>query len=251
MKDYDGEQVADTLHWRNGNKNTNGIWIPKTILNEDHTGVAHVIGNGPSRLKHKLYLLHGQTGGEGGPHSVGQSYGCNQLYQDFNPTFLFCVNPEILSWIAESDYWKENIVYTTRKNLLKYPEKFYLYPHYENMFMGPAALRLACADGHKKIFLIGFDFYISAGYEKQIYPATEKSYVPVVDFSNLQQKLIKQVVTIMKMYDDVEFYHVLGEQVTSPNAMFEEFKWVPNLKTLGLLEYINLAQLGALHNFSK
>jgi len=244
--EYEGETISDSVHWRDGNKDSNGVWMPKSIINEDHTGVAHVIGNGPSRLKHRLELLHGQVGGEGGPHSVGQSYGCNQLYQDFNPTFLFCVNPEILGWIAESNYWEDNIVYTTRRNLIKYPGKFHLYPHYQSLFMGPAALRLACADGHKKIFIIGCDFYLP-NTQSHIYPATEKSYLPIDDTANLREKILKQFITIMQLYDDVQFYYVIEEQVNDPVHIIEEFNWVPNVKAIGSMQYINLAELGAIH----
>ena len=68
--DYEGEMVSDSLHWRDGNKDSNGVWIPKTILNDEHTKTAHIIGNGPSREKISLFLLDGQSGGEGGVTSV-------------------------------------------------------------------------------------------------------------------------------------------------------------------------------------
>lgn len=243
-REYEGETVSDSLHWRDGNKDSNGVWMPKTIINEGHTGVAHVIGNGPSRLKHKLQLLHGQVGGEGGVHSVGQSYGCNQLFQDFNPTFLFCVNPEILQWIVDSNYYEDNIVYTTRKNLIKFPGKFHLYPHYEPLFMGPAALRLACADGHKKIFMIGCDFYMP-NTQSHIYPATDHSYLEIDDTAKLREKLIRQFITIMEMYEDVEFYYVIPEQVNNPGHLIDAFNWLDNVKCIGSLQYINMAELGA------
>lgn len=242
---YEGEMVSDSLHWRDGFRDSHGVWIPKTIVNEEHTGVAHIIGNGPSRLKINLDLLHGQYGGEGGVTDVGQSYGCNQIFEDFNPTFLFCVNPEILDNIAKSEYCDNNIVYTTRKNILKFPGKFHLYPHWHSLFMGPAALRLACADGHKKIYMIGFDFYLQ-GDDQHIYPATDRSYIPIIDPTNLQQKLVKQVVSIVNQYKEIEFYHVLDTFNTKVKACFDEFRWLENLETIGMGQYINKTCLGAI-----
>jgi len=74
--EYDGEMVTDSLSWRDGNKTEHGTWTPKIIINNDPSGSAFVLGNGPSRLKHNLELLAGQHGGEE-IISVGQSYGCN------------------------------------------------------------------------------------------------------------------------------------------------------------------------------
>jgi hypothetical protein len=241
--DYEGEMVSDSLHWRDGNKDSNGVWIPKTILNDEHTKTAHIIGNGPSREKINLFLLDGQSGGEGGITSVGQSYGCNQTFEEFNPTFLFCVNTEILEQMVLTGYYEDNIVYTTRNNLLKFPGKFHLYPHWQKLYMGPAAMRMACADGHKRVYLIGFDFYF--GEVHHLYPATDTSYLPMGNTETIRSKLLKQVCNIIKLYDDVEFFHVLNTFNNKVEHQFEEFKWLPNIKPIGLFEYTNQTGLGA------
>ena len=57
--EYEGEMVTDSLSWRDGNKESNGVWIPKTIFNEDHTETAFVLGNGPSILKYDYNLFDG------------------------------------------------------------------------------------------------------------------------------------------------------------------------------------------------
>ena len=46
------------------------------------SGVVPVIGNSKSRENFDLNLLKGQSGGEGGVTSVGQTYACNLIYKD-------------------------------------------------------------------------------------------------------------------------------------------------------------------------
>jgi len=243
--DYEGERVVDTLHWRDANKEENSVWIPKTIINDDHSETAFVIGNGPSRLKYNLELLNGQHGGAGGIKSVGQSYGCNMLFKDFSPTFLICSNQEICDEIAKTNYCEDNIVYSIRKCIVKHPGLFHLYPHWQNMFAGPAAVRLACADGHKRIFMLGFDFYNES--TKHLYPEMTKSYKTIDSLDVLNDKLKIQLRNIFDLYDDVEFYHVQPERANYAEHVIEEWNWCPNVKTIGMLQFINLAQLGAVH----
>ena len=93
--DYAGETVSHNVSWKNRNDPNSMIWVEKTITNDTHNKVAHVIGNSTSRKDFDLNLLTGQTGGADGVQSVGQTYGCNQLYKDFAPTFLISVNKKI------------------------------------------------------------------------------------------------------------------------------------------------------------
>ena len=71
--DYLGEMVSANTSWKTRNDPDSMTWVEKTILNDDHDGVAHVIGNSKSRNKFDLRLLKGQVGGARGVRSVGQS----------------------------------------------------------------------------------------------------------------------------------------------------------------------------------
>lgn len=243
--EYEGERVVDSLHWRDANKEENSIWMPKSIINEDHSETAFVIGNGPSRLKYNLEFFNGQHGGAGGIKSVGQSYGCNMLFQDFAPTFLICTNEEICAEIAKTNYCEENIVYSTRKCIKKYPGNFHLYPHWSQMYAGPAATRIACADGHKRVFLVGFDFYNDS--TEHLYPEMGRSYKPLTSPEERNEPLKKQLGMIFELYDDVEFYHVQPERAIFTEHLIEEWNWYPNVQTIGMQTFLNLGQLGAIH----
>ena len=80
-KQYDGETVNTNLIIRNGQK------IQETDYYKDRVkavprGNAYIIGNGPSRKNFDLNTLS----------ATGQTYGCNALYRDFVPDFIFSID---------------------------------------------------------------------------------------------------------------------------------------------------------------
>jgi hypothetical protein len=242
-RDYEGEMLSENISWKQGKKSNNQIWVPKTIVqDESDVGVAHVIGNGRSRKKFDLRLLHGQHGGANGAESVGQSYGCNSLYTEFDPTFLICMHVDLCRNLEKTDYCEENIVYSNPKNISRYPGMFHLYPQIPSgFFAGPLALNLACADGHTDVYMLGFDFY--EVNDTHIYPKSTNAYGPLPEsVTTLNSKIENQLTEIMTVYDDVNFFRVVQHKGLE---IPENWKWLKNYNQIGYGEYVSLAQLGA------
>lgn len=238
--DYTGEMVSVATSWRDRRDPDKMTWVEKTIINDDHDGIAHVIGNSTSRLGFNLDLLNGQTGGSQGVRSVGQTYGCNLLYKDFAPTFLICTNKDLCAEISETDYCEDNIVYSQIKNILNHPNKFHLYP---NIFMGSVgslATRIACADGHKIIYLLGMTTYLKD--EDNLYIGQHDCYKAPNDLAATNKKFVDEMCRIFQTYSDVEFYFVYKDKGLMPEA----YNWCNNVKEISVMEYINLASLGAI-----
>mgnify|MGYP001290033955 CR=1 FL=1 len=237
-KDYTGETVSQNVSWKNRNDPSSMVWAEKTILNEDHNGVAHIIGNSKSRLDFDLNLIkYGQTGGADGVKSVGQTYGCNLLYKDFAPDFLVCTNRVLCKELSESEYCKDNIVFSNVKNILEFSNCFHLYPNFRQKSTGALALQLACADGHKKIFLLGMTTYTDS--KDNVYHSNEAYGDVHVQGAN--NKFVNDCANIFLLYDDVQFYYV-AEYI---GLMPEAYNWIPNVKEINKLQYYNLASLGA------
>ena len=238
-KDYLGETVSQNTNWKEKNNPDSMIWVDKTVFNEDHSGTAHVIGNSKAREGYDLNLLkYGQTGGKDGVKSVGQTYGCNLLYRDFSPDFLICTNKSICDDIAKNGYGNDNIVFSNVKNILNHSKSFHLYPHFKPAGAGALALRLACADGHKKIFLLGMTGYTSP--DDNIYYQQHEAYKDA-NVQGANDKFVRDCSRIFHTYDDVEFYYVAKYLGLMP----EEYNWIPNVKEITKLQYYNLASLGA------
>ena len=89
---YTGETVITKITIRGGKK------IQETTFYEDQVkavprGNAYIIGNGPSRKEFNLNTLK----------TSGQTYGCNALYRDFVPDYLFMVDSKITKGICDSN----------------------------------------------------------------------------------------------------------------------------------------------------
>lgn len=238
--------VSANTSWKTRNDPSSMTWVERTIFNEDHGGIAHVIGNSKSRKDFDLNLLNGQVGGSKGVKSVGQSYGCNLLYKDFHPTFLITTNKHICRDIAETGYAEDNVVFANVKNILAYPGNFHLYPKLFSASAGNLAMRLACADGHKTVFMIGMTGYRESTDNMYIddnwYLGDDVQVYTEVNVQGANDKFITDSCKIFLTYSDVQFYYVDKDLGLMPEA----FNWCPNVKEITYMQYYNLASLGAI-----
>ena len=125
--EYNGEDIIVERRQENQQWYATTEHVPNAITNNQISGRAVVIGNGPNRLTFDLNLLKKPQGLLGS--KTVQTYGCNALYRDFTPDFLVAVgNNGIIPEIADSNFVVNNIVYTSAIHLLEHPGKFYLIP---------------------------------------------------------------------------------------------------------------------------
>ena len=145
-----GKKIQETAYYKDKVKN-----IPR--------GNAYCIGNGPSRKGFDLESLK----------TTGQTYGCNALYRDFKPDFLFSVDAKMSQEISKNKVWESVVCYAPslevnrNQGLTLIP----LNPHYTS---GNQAIHTAIIHGHKNIYMIGFDFReYGKGQLNNIYQDTE------------------------------------------------------------------------------
>jgi hypothetical protein len=159
---YTGETVIVKTIIRGGKK------IQETKYYEDEVkaiphGNAYCIGNGPSRKHFDLNLLP----------ATGQTYGCNALYRDFIPDYLFSVDAKMSKKISEDGVYNKCVCYapSLEVNRNKGLKLIPLNPHYTS---GNQAIWTATVHGHKNIYLIGYDFReYGPGQLNNIYQGTE------------------------------------------------------------------------------
>lgn len=148
-KPYDGEIVNTNLVIRKGKK------IFETAFFEDRVkavprGNAYCIGNGPSRKEFDLNRLK----------ETGQTYGCNALYRDFMPDFIFSVDTRMTQQMVTDGVGTKTIHYTPALEVNRKQSKgmLHLIPNNPHWISGNAAFWTAGVHGHKNIYLLGFDF---------------------------------------------------------------------------------------------
>ena len=148
-KPYVGETVNTNLIIRGGKK------YQETQYYEDKVkavpkGNAYIIGNGPSRKGFDLTSLK----------ATGQTYGCNALYRDFVPDFIFSVDTKMTVKMLDDKVYEKCIHYAPalEVNRPHGKDKLHLTPNNPHWISGNQAFWTACVHGHKNIYLIGFDF---------------------------------------------------------------------------------------------
>ena len=166
-KQYTGETINTNLIIRKGKK------IQETAFYEDKVkavpkGNAYIIGNGPSRKDFDLNKLK----------ATGQTYGCNALYRDFVPDYIFSVDTKMTVAMCEDKVYEKCWHYAPSLEVNRYPKGgpsyLQLIPNNPHWISGSQALWTACSHGHKNIFLIGFDFReYGKGELNNIYQDTE------------------------------------------------------------------------------
>lgn len=149
FKKYEGEDVCVSTVIRKGQRIQDWQFYPDKVKNEP-SGNAYVIGNGPSRKGFDLNRLK----------ETGQTYGCNALYRDFIPDFIFSVDARMTSQMIMDDVCKKTIHYAPALEVNRKQAKgmLHLIPHNPHWISGNAAFWTAGVHGHKNIYLLGFDF---------------------------------------------------------------------------------------------
>lgn len=196
---YTGETVIVNTIIRKGKR------IQETAFYEDKvkavpTGNAYIIGNGPSRKNFDLTRLKGS----------GQTYGCNALYRDFMPDYIFSVDTRITIEMCEAEVGKKTIHYAPvlEVNRKQHKGMLHLIPNNPHWISGNAAFWTAAVHGHKNIYLIGFDFReYGKGQLNNIYQDTDNYGQRHAD--DIFEGWLKQLRDFLKMrpYCNVTIVH--------------------------------------------
>jgi hypothetical protein len=238
---YTGEDLIREMHYTGGDWVKTTEFVPNQVTNTQISGKAVVMGNGPSRTElhpdlHRLLKDH-----KGGLLASGrvQTYGCNAILRDFTPDFVIA-NDAMAPELVNKGLCDNNIIYGTAEMVLDYPGKFYLVPQNPNWDSGAIAAYMACFDGHKTVYLMGFDLHSghgdihmneysdTFGYPAKHSPTTEKYF----------EQTMK---TVMDIYSDVDFVRV----ATSKHFyMPESWKYQLNLRQITFTEFAYEVDLG-------
>jgi hypothetical protein len=154
--DYPGEFVILETRWANGKKEQTREWIANPIENHHISGRAACIGSDFDRYQFDYTMLQRHRGGLLGSKKL-QTYGIGPIASSMRLDFAVETNPTRLAQLKESKYSEKNIVYTTPRNCIAYPGEFYLIPQNPNVVDISQLVYLAAFDGHREIFLLGYN----------------------------------------------------------------------------------------------
>jgi hypothetical protein len=184
--------------------------------------IAFVLGNGTSRKEVAMSALA----------QCGKIYGCNALYREYTPNVLVSTDRPIADHIQQSGYSAEHRFYTRRPlpglGAKEVPKPYFGYSS------GPIATALAAIDGHRHIYLLGFDMGPTANNTiNNLYAGTE-FYKPTNATPTFTGNWIKQLVQIMKEHTQTRFVRVQGPTT----AHITQFDNIPNLSHVDLATFL-------------
>lgn len=184
---------------------------------------AFVLGNGISR----------KTIAPASLQPLGKIYGCNALYREFAPDVLVATDRPIATAIQESGYSQNNCFYTRRPidglGACRVPAAYFGYSS------GPIATAVAALDGHRLIYLLGFDMGPAENQQfNNVYADTE-FYKPSNALPTFTGNWIKQIIQIAQDFSQTEFVRIHG----ATTAQVAQFNNISNLKFMTLDEFLN------------
>ena len=185
--------------------------------------IAFVLGNGISRHGVPLNDINER----------GKIYGCNALYRDFTPDVLVSTDRPIATHIQETGYSAQHRFYTRKPipglGALPVPKNYF------GFSSGPIAVALAALDGHRRIYLLGFDLGPTEkkGFNN-LYADTEfyKKRDATPTFTGNWVRQIKQ---IAKDFPKASFFRVVGDTT----ADLSDLRSIANMAHMPVADFQN------------
>jgi hypothetical protein len=176
--------------------------------------IAFVLGNGVSRREIDIPSLAG----------LGKIYGCNALYREYTPEVLVATDKPIAQRIQETGYSARHRFYTRRPiegfGALKVPHDYF------GFSSGPIATAIAAQDGHRHIYLLGFDMGPETNNRfNNLYAGTEFYKAPDAT-PTYTGNWIKQLTRVVRDHEQTVFFRVQGPTT----AHIADFDQLSNLK---------------------
>ena len=183
---------------------------------------AFVLGNGVSRKHIDVDTLL----------KLGTVYGCNALYRTHTPHVLVATDKPISTLIQESGYSAKHKFYTRRPidglGALSVPKQYF------GFSSGPIATGIAAIDGHRNIYMLGFDMGPAGnGRFNNIYASTE-FYKDTTATPTFSGNWVKQIITVTKDHPNCQFIRVCGDTT----ATILELQHIPNMRSITIADFL-------------
>tara|TARA_B100001094_G_scaffold81286_1_gene77515 strand:+ start:22 stop:648 length:627 start_codon:yes stop_codon:yes gene_type:complete len=198
------------------------------------SSIAFVLGNGESRKGIDIDDLKER----------GTVFACNGVYRTHRPDFLVAVDPKMILEIAESDYPVHNKVWSNFNNQYNKNQKImdhinWLQPSL-GWSSGPTALKLACDQGHKEIYILGFDYQGHSEGNKNnrfrfnnVFKDT-RNYKKSNDEATFYGNWMNQTKRCLQDYKDIKFHRVVPAGWFTP----KDLTWADNMKHTSTEEFL-------------
>ena len=181
------------------------------------SSIAFVLGNGESRRGIDINDLM----------EKGTVYACNAVFRTHKPHWLVAVDPKMMVEIAETDYVVYNKVYSNYNNQYEKHKKLLDHVTWSSPSLGwssgPTALKLACDNGFKEIYILGFDYQgLKEDSKNNRYKLNNifgdtRNYKKRNDEATFYGNWMNQTKKCLQDYPDIQFNRVIPTGWFKPN----------------------------------
>jgi len=234
---YTGEDIIAQRTLENGQWTTTTERVPNNVVNNQISNRAAVFGNGQSRLDFNVQHILKHKSGLLGADTL-QTYGCNAFYREYTPDFMVCSSRAIAQEMVNANYTQDKIVYTRVDIMLEFPGKFYLIPHDVYADAGTTALYLAAFDGHRRIYMLGFDGQEPTAQNNNVYAGTNGYDATTAQINS--EKWGQAQKMLFDAYNDVDFVHV---SISGRHKIPESWRYCTNLRQITFRQMVLEADL--------
>lgn len=187
------------------------------------SNVGFVLGNGTSRLQlnHKNLL------------DKGIVYACNAVYREFEPHHLIAVDVKMVNEIVASGYHKTHSVWTNPNKGISNKHNLNLFNPHKGWSSGPTALWFASEQGHRDIYIFGFDYQGLQGKFNNVYADTY-NYKKSNDAATFHGNWLSQTERTIRDFRNTQYYRVINPGDFIPDQLGIQLK---NLKHITYEEF--------------
>ncbi len=180
--------------------------------------VAFVLGNGTSRrsLNHNSLL------------DKGIVYACNAMYREFEPHYLIAVDVKMVNEIVASGYNKTHAVWTNPNKGISTKHHLNLFNPHKGWSSGPTALWFASEQGHRDIYIFGFDFQGLQGRFNNMYADTY-NYKKTSDTATFHGNWLSQTERTIKDFRHTQYYRVINPGDFVPDQLGIQIKNIKHI----------------------
>jgi hypothetical protein len=169
---------------------------------------AFVVGNGRSRLPiNPKELL-----------KEGIVYGCNAQYREYEPHYLIAVDVKMVNEIIAAGYHKHHQVWTNPNKGIQSKQNINFFNPHKGWSSGPTALWFAASQGHREIYILGFDYQGVDGKFNNVYADTF-NYKKSTDSATFFGNWLSQTEKVIKEFRSVKFYRVIDSGAFIPDKL--------------------------------
>ena len=180
--------------------------------------VAFVLGNGTSRLS----LNHNSL------LDKGIVYACNAMYREFEPHYLIAVDVKMVNEIVASGYNKTHAVWTNPNKGISTKHHLNLFNPHKGWSSGPTALWFASEQGHREIYIFGFDFQGLQGRFNNVYADTY-NYKKTSDTATFHGNWLSQTERTIKDFRHTQYYRVINPGDFVPDQLGIQVKNIKHI----------------------